>query len=126
MVEQDPETYAIIGAAMEVHAQLGHGFLESVYQEALCRELDLRGIPFRSEVPFKINYKGFVLGSSYRVDLICFDSVIVELKAIKMLTGVDIAQLLNYLKASRLQRGLVLNFGAPSLQHERRVWNRLE
>ncbi len=126
MVEQDPETYAIIGAAMEVHAQLGHGFLESVYQEALCRELDLRGIPFRSEVPFKINYKGFVLGSSYRVDLICFDSVIVELKAIKMLTGVDIAQLLNYLKASRLQRGLVLNFGAPNLQHERRVWNRLE
>jgi GxxExxY protein len=102
MVEQDPETYAIIGAAMEVHAQLGHGFLESVYHEALCRELDLRGIPFRREVPFKINYKGFVLGSSYRADLICFDSVIVELKAIKMLTGVDIAQLLNYLKASRL------------------------
>jgi len=126
MVEQDPETYAIIGAAMEVHAQLGHGFLESVYHEALCRELDIRGIPFRREVPFKINYKGFVLGSSYRADLICFDSVIVELKAIKMLTGVDIAQLLNYLKASRLQRGLVLNFGAPSLQHERRVWNRLE
>ena len=126
MAEQDPETFAIIGAAMEVHTSLGHGFLENVYHDALCLELGLRGIPFRREVPFIINYKGVALDSTYKADLICFDSVIVELKALKKLTTIEIAQLLNYLKASGLQRGLLLNFGSPSLQYERRVWNHNE
>ena len=123
MEQRDPQTYAIIGAAMEVHAILGHGFLECVYHDALCCELELRGVPFEREVPFRIEYKGTVLESAYRADLVCYGEVVVELKALQRISGADESQLLNYLKASGLQRGVVLNFGGPSLQHERRVWN---
>ena len=102
---------------MEVHAELGHGFLEQVYHDALCHELDLRGIPYRSEVTFPIIYKGARMKSIYRADLICYDDVVVELKAISTLTGSDIARLLNYLKASKIQRGVLLNFGSHKLQY---------
>lgn len=119
----DPQTYEIIGAAMEVHRELGHGFLESVYHDALCHELHIRGIPFLREVNYPVHYKGMRLPSIYRADLVCHDDIIVELKAIKTLTSADDAQLLNYLKASMLQRGLLLNFGGPKPQYERRVWN---
>ena len=122
MDARDPQTYEI-GAAMEVHAELGHGFLERVYHDALCHELDLRGVPFRREINFPIHYKGHRLESIYRADLVCYEEVIVELKAIKTLTGADDSQMLNYLKASKLQRGILLNFGAPKLQYERRVWD---
>ncbi len=118
----DPETYAIIGAAMEVHAELGHGFLENVYHEALCRELDTRGIPHQREVIVPILYKGLPLASVYRADLVCFGSVVVELKALQRISGIEKAQLLNYLKATGISRGLLLNFGSQSLQHERLVW----
>ncbi len=114
---RDPETYAIIGAAMEVHAQLGHGFLENVYHDALCRELTLRDIPFSREFSIPVIYKGEVLASSYKADLICFDKVVVELKAIQRISGIEKAQLLNYLKATGIARGLLLNFGSRSLQH---------
>ena len=123
MDQRDPETYAIIGAAMEVHAQLGHGFLENVYHDALCAELTLRGIPFQREVQFQVLYKGVPLSVKYRSDLVCLGSIIFELKAIHRISSVDQAQLLNYLKASGFNRGLLLNFGSPSLQHERMVWN---
>ena len=119
----DPETYAIIGAAMEVHAELGHGFLENVYHEALCHELDARGIPHQREVIVPVRYKGLMLASAYRADLVCFSNVIVELKAIQRISGIEKAQLLNYLKATGISRGLLLNFGSRSLQHERMVWN---
>ena len=117
----DPETYAIIGAAMAVHAELGHGFLEPVYQAALEQEFLALGIPFRREAEIPVLYKGMPLEVSYRADFVCFDRVIVELKALQKLSGVEEAQVLNYLKATGLGRGLLINFGAPSLQHKRFV-----
>ncbi|MFZ1693268.1 MAG: GxxExxY protein [Flavobacteriales bacterium] len=123
MKKDDPQTFEIIGAAMEVHNTLGHGFLESIYHDAFCHELELRGIPFKRELNYPVFYKQKRLSSTYRADLVCFGEIIVELKAIKSLTSADEAQLLNYLKASGLQRGVILNFGSPTLQYNRRVWN---
>ncbi|HRH37398.1 MAG TPA: GxxExxY protein [Flavobacteriales bacterium] len=120
-LNDDPETYAIIGAAMEVHAELGPGFLENVYHAALARELELRDIPSAHQVELPVVYKGVKLPCSYRADLICFDSVVVELKALDKLSGAEEAQLLNYLKATGIRRGLLLNFGSPRLQVKRMV-----
>jgi len=118
---RDTETYAIIGAAMEVHRVLGCGFTEPVYQEALALELQRRGVPFRREVPLEIQYKGQRLGTAYRADFICFDRVIVELKALPRMGPIEDAQLMNYLKATALPVGLLLNFGARSLESKRLV-----
>ena len=118
----DPETYAIIGAAMAVHSKLGHGFLERVYKLALSIELERRKIPFAVESSMPIFYDGVLLPTAYRVDFVCFKDVIVECKATATITQADVAQLINYLKAARVRRGLIVNFGAPSLQHARRVW----
>lgn len=104
---------------MEVHHELGCGFLEAVYQEALSAELDLRGIPYLQQVELPVSYKQATLKCSYRTDFICFDSVIVEIKALSNLRGVDQAQLINYLKITGLEIGLLLNFGAVSLQYKR-------
>ena len=104
---------------MAVHTTLGHGFLERVYQEALAIELEERGIPFVMEAPLPILYKGRELEASYRADFICFDSVINELKALSELTDAHLNQVLNYLKATKLNRGLVLNFGQPRLDYKR-------
>jgi GxxExxY protein len=119
---RDPQTYAIIGAVMEIHRQLGHGFLESVYQEAAVIEFSLQRIPFAREVSLPIVYKGQSLPTHYRADFVCFAEIIVEFKAISNLTTVDEAQVLNYLKATGFHRGLLINFGAPSLQYKRLVW----
>ena len=119
---RDPKTYQIIGAAMEVHRQLGCGFLETVYQEALALELREREIPFRRELLFPVSYKGYRLNSQYRPDFICFDSVIVELKALSTLSSVEDSQLINYLKVTGYHTGLLLNFGTRSLQQRRFVW----
>ncbi len=121
MESRDTETYAIIGAAMEVHRVLGCGFTEPVYQEALALELQRRGVPFRREVPLEIQYKGQRLGTAYRADFICFDRVIVELKALPRLGPIEDAQLMNYLKATDLPVGLLLNFGTRSLESKRLV-----
>lgn len=115
----DPETYAIIGAAMAVHTELGPGFLESVYQEALATEFALRDIPFEREVELRIMYKGRYLNGKFRVDFRCYGDILVELKAQKGLAGPDEAQLINYLKAGHKEKGLLFNFGAHSLQHRR-------
>src|SRR5260370_32806810 len=120
---RDPQTHAIIGAAMEVHRQLGPGFLEAVYQEALEFEFAARGIPFAAQVELPVYYKGQKLTCFYKADSVCYGSVIVELKALKALTTIDEAQLLNYLKATRLERGLLLNFGRPSLEFKRLVFS---
>ena len=120
-MQRDRETFAIIGAAMEVDRQLGHGFLELVYQTALALEFQDRGIPYAAEVALPIKYKGKLLTCTYRADFICFKNVIVETKAIAQLTGADDAQLINQLKATGFHRGLLLNFGAPSLEHRRLV-----
>jgi GxxExxY protein len=119
MTQKDPRTYAIIGAAMEVHRQLGRGFLEAVYQEALELELELRQIPCQREVELPIFYKKQRLKTFYRADFICYDSVLVELKALAKLSGVEEAQIINYLKATGLETGLLLNFGASSLEYKR-------
>ena len=124
MDKGDPRTYAIIGAAQNVHAELGCGFLEPVYQAALAIELTERSVPFEREVDLTLSYRGRSLDVFYRADFVCFDSVIVELKAIRSLSGVEEAQVINYLKATGLQVGLLLNFGAPSLEHRRLVLTR--
>ena len=118
----DPETYSIIGAAMEVHRQLGHGFLEVVYQEALAVEFADRGIGFERKVELPVVYKGRSLACFYRADFICFGGVAVELKALSELTTREHAQVINYLKATRLARALILNFGASRLDYKRIIF----
>jgi len=121
-MERDQQTFEIIGAAMEVHRELGHGFLEAVYQAALAIELAERGIPFRAEVDLPVFYKGKRLFCGYRADFICFENVLIETKAVAALTTAHHAQVLNYLKATQHHRGLLLNFGAPSLERKRLVF----
>jgi len=118
---KDPRTHAIIGAAFEVHRQLGCGFLEAVYQEALEMELAARGVPFQRQVELPVSYKGKYLNCAYRADFIAFDSVIVEIKALANLGGIEDAQVINYLKATGKEIGLLLNFGAPSLEFRRLI-----
>ncbi len=121
-MERDPETFAIIGAAMEVHRELGRGFLELVYQTALALEFQERTIPFKPEVALPIRYKGKLLTCGYRADFVCFEKILVEIKALSKLTGADEAQLINELKATGIHRGLLLNFGAASLEQKRLVF----
>src|SRR3954464_7342306 len=115
----DPRTCAVIGAAMEVHRQLGCGFLEAVYQEAMEIELAERAIPFDSQHDVPVRYKGRVLKTLYRPDLLCFGTVVVELKALTQIGPVEESQVLNYLKGTGYETGLLLNFGRPSLHSKR-------
>lgn len=119
--QKDVRTYNIIGAAMEVHGELGCGFLEPVYHEALALEFEKRDIPFTSEIELPIFYKGRRLSTGYRVDFICYGAVIAEIKALKKITGTEKSQVINYLKAAGLRTGLLLNFGIRSLKFERVV-----
>ena len=114
-------TEQIIGAAIEVHRILGSGFLEYVYQEALCYELKLRGMLFETQKGLDIWYKDLLIPRKYTPDLIVEDCVIVELKAVSSLTEIDEAQILNYLKVTKKRVGLILNFGAKSLEIMRRI-----
>jgi GxxExxY protein len=115
------ECYNIVGACMAVHRELGHGFLEPVYQEALAIELTRSSIPFEREKELSIIYKGVELKSYYKADFICYDQIILELKALDALSNDHVSQLMNYLKATGLKVGLLVNFGAPSLQYKRYV-----
>lgn len=114
-------TYKIIGACIEVHSQLGCGFLEPVYQEALALELKERNIPFEKEKLLEIHYKRDMLSKKYIADFICFDKIIVELKALSKLTSDHEAQILNYLKATGFELGLLVNFGTRKLEHKRMI-----
>ncbi|MFW6336009.1 MAG: GxxExxY protein [Phycisphaeraceae bacterium] len=118
---RDPRTHAIIGAAMEVHRQLGPGFLERVYQEALAIELEARGVPALREVALEIYYKDRKLSTDYRADFVCYEAVLVETKAQRSVGDVEAAQIIHYLQATRMNVGLLLNFGTPSLEYRRFV-----
>ena len=119
---KDERTYKIIGAAIEVHKELGCGFLEAVYQEALGREFASQGVPFKSQPVVQIFYKGNPLNKTYQPDFICYGEITVEIKAVSSLTGLEEAQLINYLKATKLKVGLLINFGNKSLEHKRLVY----
>jgi GxxExxY protein len=119
---QDPRTFAIIGAAYEVHRVLGAGFLELFYKDALAIEFALRDIPFRKEVPCGIEYKGRPLRDEYHMDFVCFDQIVLEIKARSVTGPADYAQVINYLASSKLRCGLLLNFGASKLEHKRFIW----
>ncbi|MBN2164385.1 MAG: GxxExxY protein [Pontiellaceae bacterium] len=118
---KDDQTQSIIGAAMKVHRELGCGFLEHVYQCALAIEIEKKGIPFHREVELPVYYAGEQLDCFYRADFIWFDEIIVELKALAQLSGVEDSQVINYLKASCMKRALLLNFGSKRLEFKRFV-----
>ncbi len=109
---------------MEVHRQLGCGFLEPVYQEALAIEFTSRDIPFVREIKLPLAYKGQTLHTRYCPDFICFESVVVELKALNRMSGTEEAQVINYLKVTGHEVGLLINFGARSLEHRRFVFSK--
>lgn len=114
------ESYEINGAAFEVYKQLGHGFLEAVYQEALELEFQKRNIPYEREKELQIYYDGQPLKQTYRSDFVCFDKIIVELKAVSDLDNVHRAQVFNYLKSTGLNLGMIYNFGHfGGLEYER-------
>ena len=117
----EDETYAIIGAAMDVYYKLGDGFLEPVYQEALAYEFGLRGIPFEAQKKRPITYKDHHLKKGYFADFLCYEQIIVEIKAITALSPVDWSQIMNYLKASRLRVGLLFNFGSIGRMETKRI-----
>lgn len=119
---RDPQTCAIIGAAMELHCQLSGGPLETVYQDTAVIEFPLGQIQFEKEVNLPIRYKNNLLPTYYRADFVCFSEVIVEFKALSQLSSVEQAQLLGLLKATGLKRGLLINFGVPSIQYKRLAW----
>ena len=109
-------TSKIIGAAIEVHKTLGPGLLESVYEECLCHEFDLRGISYKRQSPLGIFYKGKTLDCGYRLDIVVEESVILELKSCAAIEPIHKAQLLTYLKLSELELGLILNFNVPVMR----------
>ncbi len=117
------ESYKVIGACMAVHSELGNGFLEAVYQEALAEEFRLRDIPYVREKQLEVIYKNRPLEKKYQADFICYGEIIVELKALSALENVHQSQVINYLKATNMKLGLLVNFGQMSLE-SRRVVNK--
>ncbi len=116
------ETHALLGACFEVYKEKGCGFLEAVFQECLELELADRGIPFQAQIPLQLRYKGRPQRQTYQPDFLCFDKVIMEIKAVTKLTDEHRAQLRNYLKATGCRVGLLVNFGHhPLVEHERIV-----
>jgi len=113
------ESYNIIGACMAVHRELGCGFLEAIYQEALEEEFKLRNIPYIREKQLEIIYKGKLLDKKYQADFICYESIIIELKALSELNLIHQSQVINYLKATNLKLGILVNFGQRSLETKR-------
>ena len=110
-LKYENETYAIRGVVFEVYREMGYGFLEAVYQECMEKELAKKGIPFSAQQELKLSYKGEPLKQTYKPDLICYGKIIIELKALREITGEHRAQVLNYLKATGFELGLLVNFG---------------
>ena len=115
------ESYAIVGACMKVHRALGPGFLEAVYEEVVEKEFIVQNIPYKRQVKLELYYEGVQLKKYYRADFVCYDSIIVELKAVTQIPSVFYAQLQNYLKCTNMELGMLINFGTPSLTYKRIV-----
>ena len=113
------ESYDITGCLMNVHRELGCGFLEAVYQEALAIELKNAEIPLKREVPLQINYKGVTLTKEYVADFVCYDKIIIELKAVSHISDIHKSQVKNYLKATGYRLGILANFGSSSIETAR-------
>jgi GxxExxY protein len=113
------ESYKIIGACMKVHRELGSGFLEAVYDEALKKEFMKSEIPFKSQVKLKVFYEGEQLKKYYIADFICYDKIILEIKSVNQVPVVFYAQIKNYLTATKMELGMLINFGQPSLVYKR-------
>ncbi len=124
--KRDEKTYAIIGAAMVVHNEMGCGFLEAVYQDALEIEFKKRGIPYEREKQLDVFYSGEKLNSFYRTDFLCFNEILVETKALSKMSGTKESQIINQLSASKLHKALLINFGLPKLETKRMVLNLCE
>lgn len=121
--KRDTQTYAIIGAAIAVHKELGCGFLEAVYQEALEKEFQIQNISYKREHEIPVFYRGEKLKIYYKSDFVCFESIIVELKALTTISGIEESQVINYLKATGFHKALLINFGSKQLQYKRLVLN---
>jgi len=115
------ESFKVIGACMEVHKELGPGFLEEVYHEALRTEFENQNIPYEIEKELSITFKGKLLNKKYNADFVCFDKMILEIKAAKELTVNQEAQVINYLKATGFKLGLLVNFGESRLKYKRLI-----
>ncbi len=116
------ESYKIQGAIYEVYKEMGNGFLEAVYQECLEIEMNSQNIPFTAQSPLKLNYKGENLKKEYKPDLICYQKIIIELKGVKKITNEHHAQVINYLKATNIKLGMIVNFGSyPKVEIKRLV-----
>lgn len=115
-------TYKIIGAAKEVYDELGPGYLESVYEDAFCYELDIMKIPYQRQMELNVHYKNTVFQGKFRADLLIDGKVLTENKATKKITNQDEAQLINYLKTTRLKVGLLFNFGGEKFEYKRRIY----
>ena len=113
------ESYKIIGACMKVHRTLGPGFLEAVYEEALEKEFQNQKIQFKKQVKLELYYENQKLKKQYRADFVCYDAIILEIKAVKLIPNVFYAQLKNYLKCTNTELGMLINFGTSSLTYKR-------
>jgi GxxExxY protein len=116
------ESYKIVGICMEVHKELGMGFKEAVYKEALEIEFNTHNIPYQREKLFKIEYKGKILKHKYPADFVVFDQIVLEIKSVSFIVDFFVAQTINYLKASGLKLGIIGNFGQKSFQYKRIVF----
>jgi GxxExxY protein len=126
VTDEDKISNQIIGAAIEIHRALGPGLLESAYEECLCREFSLRNIPFQRQVSIPVVYKGVSLDCGYRIDIVVLGLVVIELKAIKQFEPIHDAQLLTYLKLTKLKLGILLNFNVLIMKHGiKRIVNNL-
>jgi GxxExxY protein len=121
--ERDARTHAVIGAAMRVHTDMGNGYLENIYHDALEVEFQGRCIPFRREAALRVQYRGRPLGHPYFADFICFEDILVEIKAQRDLGEADLNQVVHYLKGTGLKTGLLLNFGERRLQFQRFIYD---
>ena len=113
------ESFKIIGACMKVHSSLGSGFLEAVYEEAIEKEFDIQKIPYKKQVKLELYYNDQKLKKHYRADFVCYDNIVLEIKAVSQIPSAFFAQLKNYLKCTNMELGMLINFGTSSLTYKR-------